>query len=402
VHVNDAKASIQLILMELHFVLSGWFEVVQQDWKPNHSCHSNVGDVAKTKCKQFLVRTTIICHLSADNNNDGEFQVGPETRIHPGEILNVVDVITKKWKTKSVGDVTDKKVKKELSTKFLQCIDNQERRVFLSFAHPGEFYPLWDSEHKSKTPKHDYAYYIHDLLGYGFPLRVRVVFGWPPADFPHFSGFLRLLGVSRPDTLVLRSLKPNNCVVTELPIDCDVKIERTAADKVSGNKSFDKLLAHSCDRIYPYLIGMKHMDTCYPVLPPTETENTNGKSPDPVNSESSNNKDNKTMCRMARPRDMKHFDTMDIFPPLQEPIRQMADSWTLSFKDPEYASGDSDLRDAESIIVDPESATTLKNGALDSELKGIKINEPPMPRREQMLQRGAQMEQILAEREADC
>ena len=393
--------------MYLIFVLAGWFEVEQKGWEPNHSCHSNVGEISKTKCKEFLVRTTVICHLGADNNNDGEFQVGPETRIHPGEILKVVDVITKKWKTKAVG--TDKKGKgPELSTKFLQCIDKQTRRVYLPFAHPGEFYPLWDSDNKNKTPKSNYAYYIHDLLGFGFPLCVRIVFGWPPADFEDFSGFLRLLGVSRPDTLVLRNLKPATCVITEIPIDCDVKIERIQDGNslVKGN-SFQKLLAHSCDRIYPYLIGMKHMDTRYPVLPPNmhKEEENEEKSPDSTTPPPSNQ--NKNTCRMARPRDMRKFDTMDVFPPLQEPIRQMADSWTFSFKDPNYTAGDSDLRDSESIIVDPETDSSSRlssvSGCLDSDLKGIKISdEPYIPRREQMLQRRAQIEQVFDDREADC
>ncbi|KAK2159836.1 hypothetical protein LSH36_145g05043 [Paralvinella palmiformis] len=362
-------------ILEIPKDYPGWFEIM-----PNQSCKKSIADIVPMNCKQFLVRTMVIGHLSAGNNNDNDLQLGSEMKIYPGDILRMGQVVTKRWKSSSVTSTMSKKPK-ELVTKFLECIDREEKHIYLPLGHPGEFYAIWDSNVGNATTKTDYVYYVYDLIQFGFPLMVRLVFGWPPADFPQFSGLLRLIDVKKPDTIVTRNLKHGSCIIMELPADCEARIERLEnLDFLSNNSSFNKLLAHASDHIYPYLIGMKQIMTRYPLCASAPAGGADiGFNRDSIGM--SFNQD-KRIGHMANARDMKHFDILNIFPPLEESIGQVADSWTLCFKDPMFSSGDK-------FSVDRTRDT------LTSEIKGIKINDP-----EELLRR--EFDHILVEREAEC
>ncbi len=329
-----------------------------------NACHNTIEGIADSTCTTFLARTTAIGYR-CKTSEGGELELSTECRVYPGEVLRKGKTTTKKWKVKesetSSEDTETGETPRGPVTKFLQCFDKRDREIFLPFAHPGEFFAIWNPESKDTSPRSDVVYYAENLVGFTFPMHVKVVFGWPPEGVPAFSGYLRIFGLTRPDTLVLRSLRPSGNVIVELPLDVNATIRRNKdSEGTNKNKQFQKVLEQTCDYVYPYLISMKPMTVKYQPLKEIQGEG----------GDSTKDKDKAaSYSRMGLPRDMTAFNPLDVFPQVDR-VTEVSESWTLSFKDPAY------LTDSRGMIRD-ENALWLDLGS-GGQLQSVRVREGRM------------------------
>lgn len=267
------------------------------------SCMTSLKEVAEDGCECFL-STSVIHGFLLEEETSEEVQLGPEHQVLPGEVLKVIKVACKQWKTTNPGSKAE--------TRFLHCADLRHRQILLPLGHPGHFYVVANSYDKHSKCT---VYQISSLLGViPLPVVVRLVFGWMPRiSLPtSFTGYFRLKQCQRPDSLILHQLNNNSNILTELPFDADVLIQPASS---SDSPEFHKAVQFCRDMVYPFAVNVKGLEQPYQAGGQTEV--------------------------MASPCEMESFSRSDVYPSLES--QMVAELWSLTFKDPEAVIGRVDI-----------------------------------------------------------
>ena len=240
------------------------------------------------------------------------------------------------------------------ATSFLKCRDFSHRDICVPLAHPGLFSPIYDPELGTSNPENA-VYQIADLMDSQFPIIVKLVFGWPPqsdrsenVESPPFNGVLQLIGLRRPDTMVLCNITPGKTLLLEIPLDIDLKLFRAdytqaSVDDLQRHSAFVTLLKKCYAKVYQFVISIRAMAIKYPLLEP---------------------EDGRTYKRFSIPVDMDRFNPLEVFPLLEEDD-EPGQSFQLSFKDPDERSIPSSLENfkgVEEALVDSRNAPAILSG----------------------------------------
>ena len=294
--------------------------VKREEQAPKH--HSTIESLSATGCKTFLSCSTIGGFRCTEDAN--ELKITSEIRVYPGELLKVLGIVKKTWRVVEGTEITEKP-----STTFLKCYDRKKRQLYLPFAHPGKFCALYE-----KPGERNVVFQIGGLLDLEFPVLARLVFGWPPPHFKQFTGFIRLVGLNRPDTVVLYNMIQDKCLVLEVPNDIGCNWRKAEnLEALKGSQEWKSVIDKCVATVYPFLITMKCLDVRYFRLP----------KPDPESGEKQANEEGveavekkRKMGRMARSLDMLTFNLSEVFPRLLETEeKKISDSWAFTFRDPE-------------------------------------------------------------------
>ncbi len=317
------KVMLILYKMDVYFFFVGWFERIPTDGQlPCH--YDSIGAIAKSGYPFFLTKTLMCAFIVKEKDDD--IQILGEKTIYPGEVLKMLKVCKKTWKTKTnVGgkrDPEDENVMPLPETHFLKCTDLKKNELCLPLAHPGKFSVIAQDDVNNINQ----VYQVWKLLEHhSLPQVVRVAFGWAPKmnrGLPGdvFSGYLRLVESYRPDTLILYNYSDFGNVMVELPMDADVRLQR-ATNQIDLDKSeaFTKSLQYCQKMVFPFAISMKALQV--------KCERQ---------SESEENTSSKGIASnlMANPRDMDTFSRSDVYPSLE--TDDVSDTWSFSFHDPEH------------------------------------------------------------------
>lgn len=383
----------------------------KNDPSPEH--YHQIAGIANSGAEMMLLCTLSVGFIG--QVIDGELHLMSEEKLYPGEVLKIEKTITKKWKMVSLGG-SEEDPSKQLLTQFLWCLDRRDRDIFLPFAHPGKFCAIA----QQLTQEANVVYQVGTLSEMEFPLLVRLVFGWPPDNYPEFTGLLRLGGSFRMDTVVMHNMIEDKAVIIEIPVDVGIKMYKASnMEEIKESNTYQDILHSCCANVFPYVAGMKSLSVRYERMEKDsnadENETSAAKKP--------------LMGRLARAMDMNGFSPLNIFPPPQEDTYDnVSDSWTLSFKDPEHLYDDiGNVIDENAVWVDVQGSGqsrairlsqtgTVKNTG-ESGFRGSvscdmgqsftiipqdNIAMKPLPRLERQRDLRAKRERELRYREAVC
>lgn len=269
--------------------------------------------MVSARCSQFLVKT-LTGGFRTKETSSGKLEISSKHIIYPGEVLNVVKTVTKRWELTHSGS-------KNAESQYLQCVDSSGEEVCIPLIHPGIFCAIYDDVASSSN----FVWTMNDLLArFDFPMTVRLAFGWPPT-LPRgnrFSGVLRLIEKRRPETLVLYSFEKGTDVVVELPFDMKVKLQSvTNQADVEKEETYIEATKESDSAVYFYIVGMKTVQINY------RNNLRNDVRIDTISRAGAQ----LTRGLLANAQDMKTFSSQDFYPPLRNTNKDS--SWPITFTD---------------------------------------------------------------------
>ena len=290
----------------------------------------------------------------------GQLALVSEQTVYAGEILKVNEVLTRRWKIRppapGVSPDANVTVTSRPETRFLKCTSQRQQEICLPLAHPGRFYALGSGADDRYTA----VYQISELLRWGVPQIVTLVFGWAPVLAPggRFEGALRLIGVRKPDALVLRGMGPGcRNVFVEMPIDIEVSLLRAkGVHQFDSHRAYQRALVACQKKTFPFVTNMKQTDGEYTLLPAPDAHNGE-------KAEAAAQPEEAQYGLRTIAVDMDDFNPLNIFPPLDIDRENVADGWTLAFGDSENTLESTGAQMRDLMVTSREEAATSRTGA---------------------------------------
>lgn len=205
---------------------------------------------------KFFTRTNVTGIREAKDEN-GE-QLYFQRTVSAGKVLKFISTFNAKWQTSAETGIRKKK-RKQWTTKevkYLKCVDTDQQEILIPLSTKGKFHPIYQTGNSDTSC----VFRIKDILkDFTLPVKVRLIYGKPPAMPCIFTGMLVVKNSRTEEVVVGSTITFKRHALFELPVSHQVKIYTLKSnDELKEKKSYKEAnqLCHTYSDSYSSLIKL--------------------------------------------------------------------------------------------------------------------------------------------------